>query len=81
LAEPGRLRRIRQILQKLNVPVKLPKNLADKDLIDLIKRDKKAVNKWPRFVLISEIGRIHCLNGQYAVDVAPEVVKKVLNKL
>jgi 3-dehydroquinate synthase len=81
LAEPGRLRRIRQILQKLNVQVKLPKDLADKDLIDLIKRDKKAVNKWPRFVLISEIGRVHCLNGQYAVDVAPEVVKKVLEKL
>ena len=81
LAESGRLRRIRQILQKLNVPIELPKNLADKDLIDLIKRDKKAVNKWPRFVLISEIGRVHCLNGQYAVDVAPEVVKKVLNKL
>jgi len=81
LAEPDRLERIRQILQKLGVPVKLPKELADKDLIDLIKRDKKAVNKWPRFVLISKIGEVYSHDGQYAVDVAPEVVEKVLDKL
>ena len=81
LAEPGRLERIRGILQKLGVPVKLPEDLADKDLIDLIKRDKKAVNKWPRFVLITEIGEVYRRNEQYAVEVAPEVVKKVLDKL
>jgi 3-dehydroquinate synthase len=81
LAEPGRLERIRRILEKLNVPVTLPKDLADKDLIDLLKRDKKAVNKWPRFVLISKIGEVYCHDGQYAVEVTPEVVEKVLDKL
>lgn len=81
LAEPGRLDRIRQIFQKLDVPVKLPEDLADKDLIDLLKRDKKAVNKWPRFVLISKIGEVHGQNGQYAVEVAPELVEKVLDKM
>jgi 3-dehydroquinate synthase len=81
LSEPGRLERIRQILKKLSVPVKLPKDLADKDLIDLLKRDKKAVNKWPRFVLISKIGRVYSRDGQYAVEVAPELVERVLEKL
>jgi 3-dehydroquinate synthase len=81
LAEPGRLERIRRILQKLNVPVKLPKDISDKDLIDLLKRDKKAVNKWPRFVLIDEIGRVYRRDEQYAVDVPPEVVEKTLHKL
>ena len=81
LARPGRLERIRRILEKLGVPVKLPKNLAEKDLIDLTKRDKKAVDKWPRFVLISDIGQVHCRNGQYAVEVAPEVIEKVLDIL
>ncbi|MHC4145194.1 MAG: 3-dehydroquinate synthase family protein, partial [Planctomycetota bacterium] len=56
LAQPGRLDRIRGILEKLDVPVKLPADMAEEKLIDLIKRDKKAVNKWPRFVLISRIG-------------------------
>ena len=81
LAEPGRIERIRKILEKLNVPVTLPKDLADKDLIDLIKRDKKAVNKWPRFVLISKIGEVYSQDGKYAVEVAPEVIEKVLDKL
>jgi len=81
LAEPGRLERIRRILEKLAVPVRLPGNLAEKDLIDLIKRDKKAVNKWPRFVLISEIGKVYCKDGQYAVEVTPDLVEKILDKL
>jgi len=81
LAQPGRLERIRSILEKLDVPVRLPRNLAEENLIDLIKRDKKAINKWPRFVLISRIGEIYRQDGQYAVEVAPELVTKVLDKL
>ncbi|MHC4171946.1 MAG: 3-dehydroquinate synthase [Planctomycetota bacterium] len=81
LAQQDRLNRIQRIFEKIGVPVKLPDNLAEKDLIDLIRHDKKAVNKWPRFVLISSIGQVYCQNGQYAVEVAPELVKKILNKL
>ncbi len=81
LAQPDRIDRIRRIFEKLGVPVKLPRNLAEKDLIDLIKHDKKAIKKWPRFVLISDIGQVYCKNGQYAVEVAPELVEKILNKL
>jgi len=80
-AQPGRLDRIRRILEKLAVPVKLPGNLAEEKLIDLIKRDKKAVYKWPKFVLISEIGRVHCQDGQWAVEVEQQLVEKVLDKL
>lgn len=81
LAEPDRLERIRRILEKLNVPVKLPNNLAEKNLIDLIKRDKKAVNKWPRFVLTNDIGSVYCPDGQYALEVEPELVENILKKL
>jgi 3-dehydroquinate synthase len=81
LAQPGRLEKIRGILVKLGVPVRLPRNLAEENLIDLIKRDKKAINKWPRFVLIDKIGEVHREDGQYAVEVAPEIVTKVLDKL
>jgi 3-dehydroquinate synthase len=81
LAQRGRLERIRSILEKLGVSVRLPRNLAEENLIDLIKRDKKAINKWPRFVLIGRIGEVYRKDGQYAVEVAPELVTRVLNKL
>jgi 3-dehydroquinate synthase len=81
LAQPDRLRRIRNILEKLGVPVKLPEDLAEKQIIELIKHDKKAVNKWPKFVLVSDIGQVYTHNGQYAVEVAPELVEKMLDKL
>ncbi len=81
LAQPGRLDRIRGILEKLGVPVKLPADMAEEKLIDLVKRDKKAVNKWPRFVLISRIGEVYRQDGQYAVEVSAELVTTVLQKL
>ena len=81
LAQPGRLDRIRGILEKLGVPVKLPADMAEEKLIDLIKRDKKAVNKWPRFVLISRIGEVYRQDGQYAVEVSTGLVTTVLQKL
>ena len=81
LAPQNRLDRVRQILEKLDVPVKLPGNLDVKNLIELIKHDKKAVNKWPRFVLLNDIGQVYCPDGQYAVEVAPELLEKVLKRL
>jgi 3-dehydroquinate synthase len=81
LSEPGRLDRVRALLEKLGVPVKLPQNLAEDELIDVMRHDKKAVDKWPRFVLIDRIGQPHCDDGQYAVQVSREVVEKALKKL
>jgi 3-dehydroquinate synthase len=81
LSQLGRLERIRRIFEKIGVPVKLPLNLAEDTLLDIIKHDKKAVDKWPRFVLITEIGKIYCPDGQWVVPVSREVVMKVLKDI
>lgn len=81
LGEPQRLERIRAILKKLRIPVKLPGGLTENNLIDLIKRDKKAVNKWPKFVLTNRIGQVYCRDDQWAVDVERPIVEKVLRML
>ncbi len=78
LSEPGRLDRVRAVFEKLGVPVKLPANLAEEKLIDLMRHDKKAVDQWPRFVLLDRLGQVRCEDGQYAVQVGREVVEKVL---
>lgn len=81
LAEPGRLERVQNMLERLGVPVKLPPEIADEKVLDLLRYDKKAVDRWPRFVLTGRLGRVHCPEGQYAVEVEREVVETVLKQL
>jgi len=80
-SQPGRLERIKKIFEKLAVPTALPGYLAEADLMEIIKYDKKAVKRWPKFVLIDKIGHPHCPEGQWAVDVQKELVEKILKKL
>jgi 3-dehydroquinate synthetase len=77
----GRIGRIEQILQKLGVPVRIPAKIEKKTLINIIKRDKKAVNQWPKFVLLEEIGKALCKDGQWAVEVPRDLVEKTLTDL
>jgi 3-dehydroquinate synthase len=81
LGDSKRLERIRKVLTGLGVPVKKPANISKSVLIDIIRRDKKAINKWPRFVLIDRIGSTHRREGQWAVEVKQDVVENVLRKL
>jgi 3-dehydroquinate synthase len=81
LSEPGRLDRVRAILEKLRIPVTLPANLDREKVLDLMRHDKKAVDQWPRFVLLNRLGQTHQEAGEYAMPVTRETVERVLTKL
>jgi 3-dehydroquinate synthase len=81
LGDEKRLARIKKVLTALGVPVAIPAKISKSELSDIIKRDKKAINKWPRFVLIDTIGHVHRREGQWAVEVKQDVVENVLGKL
>jgi 3-dehydroquinate synthase len=81
LGDSKRLERVKKILSALGMPAAIPANINKKILMDTIKRDKKAINQWPRFVLIDRIGRIHRKEGQWAIGVGQEVVENALDKL
>ncbi len=81
LSKPSQLDRIRAIFERLGVPVRVPASMVQEKLIDLMRHDKKAVDQWPRFVLLDRIGQVRCEDGQYAVQVSREVVVNVLKKL
>ncbi|MBE0534747.1 MAG: 3-dehydroquinate synthase [Phycisphaerae bacterium] len=81
MAAPQRLARIENLLSSLSMPLKIPRGLQKAALIDIIKRDKKAVNQWPRFVLLEAIGRAYCRDGQWAHDVSPQIVDETLDRL
>ena len=81
IGDPARLDRVLALLEKLGMPTKIPAQITEQQLIDLIKRDKKAVDQWPKFVLINQIGQVHQVEGQWAVSVERTVVEKVLKRL
>jgi 3-dehydroquinate synthase len=81
LGDKSRLERVRKILTALGLPVEIPKNINKTGLIDVIRRDKKAINQWPKFVLIDKIGCVHNQEGQWAISAGQDVVETVLKKL
>jgi len=81
LAAADRLKRIRKVLSMLSVPLGIPGDLQKEDLFDIIRRDKKAVNQWPRFVLLDKIGSVYCKDGQWAHDVPRQIVDETLGEL
>jgi len=81
LSEPGRLDRARTLFEKLGVATRLPAGLSEERMIDLLRHDKKAVDQWPRFVLLDRLGHVHCEDGEYAIPVGREAVQKALRGL
>jgi 3-dehydroquinate synthase len=81
LGDEQRLERVKKLLKGMSMPVEIPKNISKKTLIDTIKRDKKAINKWPRFVLIDRIGNVYRREGQWAIEVGQDTIEKILEKL
>lgn len=81
MAQEDRMERIKSVLRKLDLPLAIPKEINKDTLIDILKRDKKAVGKWPKFILLENIGNAKCSNGQWAHDVPREIVEGSIDKL
>lgn len=81
LSKPDQLDRIRAVFQKLGVPTQIPASMSQAKLLDLMRHDKKAVDQWPKFVLLDRIGQAHCEAGQYAVRVSRDLVERTLRQL
>ena len=74
-------RRARDLLERLCLPTEIPAGIPTHLIREHMKRDKKALQQVPRFVLLEEIGRVHAPDGRYATTVAPEVVERTISEL
>lgn len=81
LVGDDRLERICRLLEKLGQPTRIPPGISKATLIDLLKRDKKAVGQWPRFVLLEQLGRTWCKDNQWAHEVRPDLVEAVIDRM
>ena len=81
LVDDDRETRVKDLLERLSMPIKISSGLKKQNIIELIKHDKKAVNQWPLFVLLESMGSALCRKGQWAHEVAEELVGKTIDKL
>ena len=79
LVNDDRLERIETLLIQLGMPTGIPANMTKDKIIELLRKDKKAVGKWPRFVLLESLGTTLCRDGQWAHEVSQDVVEKCLD--
>ncbi len=76
-----RLKMLKDIFARLEINLKIPKLITKKQLLDIISRDKKAVAKWPKFVLLEKTGKVLCRDGDYAHKVDRGIVEQTLEIL
>ena len=81
LGDTERLEILKKLLAKLNISLKIPKTISKRQILDIISRDKKAVRKWPRFVLLEKTGKVLCKNGDYAHLVSRKIVEETIDIL
>jgi 3-dehydroquinate synthase len=76
-----RLEILKKLFGKLNISLKLPKTITKRQILDIISRDKKAVRKQPRFVLLEKTGKVLCKNGRFAHPVERKIVDETIDIL
>lgn len=73
------LRRLKSAIEAAGLSVSLPE-YAENKVIEVLKSDKKSRGGVPRFVLLSEIGRVVSKSSTYAFEVDENIVKEALLK-
>ncbi len=81
LSGKDRLEVLKKLFKKLSISLNLPKTVTKRRIFDIISRDKKAVAKWPRFVLLERTGKVLCKNGDYAQMVNRKIVVETIEIL
>ncbi len=81
LVRDDRRQRIKSLLVRLGMPTAAPSGIRPEGLMELLAMDKKAVGKWPRFVLLERLGSVFCKDGQWAQEVSRDVVQRCIEQL
>ena len=69
------------LLHELGLPTEIPAGIGIGALQEAMARDKKALRKAPRFVVLEDIGRAHVAGDEHTVPVPVEIVHDVLRDL
>ncbi|HBG77395.1 MAG TPA: 3-dehydroquinate synthase [Phycisphaerales bacterium] len=74
-----RLAQLKQLFAKLNISLRIPAKIKKEQILDILSRDKKAIGKWPRFILLEKTGKVLRDGEQYAYNVKREIVEETID--
>lgn len=77
LMSEAEVERIRKLLEKIGLPAKLP-NYGLKKIIEKTHSDKKAIGSRVFYALPERIGKMHSINGKFAIPVQDSIVLNAL---
>jgi 3-dehydroquinate synthase len=78
ITEPGTKARIREVLERLGLPVAVPAGFAPAEVIELTRADKKARAGNVEYALLERVGAASPGRGKYGVAVRDEDVEAAL---
>jgi 3-dehydroquinate synthase len=81
LGQAVRPDRVRALFDRLGVPTRIPPYILPDQVMGLLSHDKKAIDKWPKFVLTIGFGQVYRQDGRWAADVHRDVVAKAISSL
>jgi len=76
----GELARQNDLLMRAGLPISIPENISNENIINVTSHDKKAKQGKARYCLPSGLGRMAEFDGEYATYVDNEVVEEALNR-
>jgi len=81
LGDEKRFQQIKDILNKLDIALKIPPGITIEKIVEILKHDKKAVNKQPLFVLLEKTGSVRYKDNNWAHPVPEDIVRKAIEAL
>lgn len=72
-------RKVEKLILDLNINKKLLDKYDAKQILEILKLDKKSENKIPRFVLLKSIGEVYKKDGKFVHEVDEKIILKALN--
>ena len=58
-----------------------PNTFSPQEIVKLMRKDKKALDQVPRFVILNGLGSVESYNEEYCSEVDPEIILSALEFL
>jgi 3-dehydroquinate synthase len=68
------VRRHEELLGRYGLPTRIPRSIRVDDIIDALRYNKKYLVEGTRMALLTDVGKLWCVDGEHAIPVSDRVV-------